>query len=72
MLIIILEEIINILGTLIAVMAVRYLMGLSSIREDIYMLGYYYGELLYWWKQGQFGNVYHTLRAKRLLNYEDE
>ena len=68
----IIYQIINISGTIIAVLAVRYLMELSTPEHDLWALDRFLGRMVHRWEQGQFENLVVWYRVRKLLNYDDE
>ena len=70
MLFVILQELVSILGTFIAVLFMRYMLGLSSPRKDMIYLEYAIDDTVYRWKSGQFSSFVTWYRAKKLLDYE--
>ncbi len=64
-----LEQIISLLGTVIAVLAVRWLMELSSPQEDMRLAGRVLDDVLDQWEQGTFSYVVVWYRARKLLDW---
>ena len=66
----ILSECISIIGTLIAVLAVRYLMELSTPMDDMLTIERFLIGEAYRWHSGTFESLVIRYRVKRLLDYE--
>lgn len=65
-----LTQLVQFLSTLLALLAARYLMELSSIEQDmLYLERFLYG-VYRQWRQGTFEYFVIWYRIRRLLDYE--
>ena len=67
----ILSQCISIIGTLIAVLAVRYLMELSTPVDDLFVIERFLLGELYRWKVGTFESLVDRYRFNKLMRDVD-
>ena len=67
----ILTQLVQFLSTLLALLAARYLMELSTIQEDMLALDRFLYGMYRQWTRGSFDNLVLWYRIRKLLDYDE-
>ena len=67
----ILTQLVQFLSTLLALLAARYLMELSTIEQDMLALDRFLYSIYRQWNRGSFDNLVLWYRVRRLLDYDE-